>query len=1017
MVDIKADNPRAFSFGELTDLRDSYTGGLELTSKNLFPDPRFLEFEGDGDLSYWGEFLLPPIKRGRNVYFRKKGGKVTRQNEDRIGLHRHSFLQDDPLVNGPELPGRRALNRVRKASKPILEAKGDDIRGYKAGTYISGYCWITGNPDRRHRRRFTDASPGSDPFVLTEGQTFVQPLPQRAPHEAITGIALLLTTPGGNYPADAFIQTIIDIRRFIPPSRRMRGPLMRKMKPPTTNETYVGWESRYPTVRRKYRRSPHKQDYTVHNLLIGWQFLTDAGWSAIQSIHSHQDHRFRKNTALWCRPRRVSRLATHWRIVVKMKGGNWQTSNYRGQGADDGRLRLKTWFPIIASNPDKWFKRNSLMGVSDIYEDFTGVETPEEPLEAPELTATPARISAGTYDGFITDVYDDGESRPSDRSRITITSGQNILVRFRDPLERRHGSVLPNLDTNERRPNDDPVYWTRLIPARISPGNTADWEIKQPAGPTTTQVYASLDGEFPIVNGLPYSFRFYASVTRRVNGAVGYRLQFKTAAGAITETHNITTTTTGVTEATIGPAGSGADYTYGAAVTKFDFVVVGTPTASAVNIDADIYATGMFVGYGAPRLRVHDGSVRRSTTLDEGSVPKAEDYVLQYPEAPYGVVVEDYDGDGVSAWEFYAPYDTLLNKEALPQDFEVTVRPNTQYTLQTKVELAGVPTSGVELFGGVYLDADGDQLDEDDNPPPITIAPNTRGFESGIREVTFTTPPEARVWKCTYHTTGRGRYVVYKPQLEKGATKTSWTAAHKTSGKVDQIFTTWCPGVNLTSKGGMLSFVREFLEIIARADDPDGTTVTGRVRFKRKLNDPAVLWGPWYTDPAAISWLAVERYAHVEITLTTADVLISPELFEYGLRVDREGPVFLRKDGSEFVGGIAVTSMPALNYPVNEEERRNRMGEPNFLELFSWKDNEQMEGLELTAYSRDGVQQAHREAARGDRLFELNYRGLEMRLRILDLKFEPNLAEQRDGFGEWIAKGVKAQVLSVRDIA
>ncbi|MDP9437694.1 MAG: hypothetical protein M3P49_02960, partial [Actinomycetota bacterium] len=211
--------------------------------------------------------------------------------------------------------------------------------------------------------------------------------------------------------------------------------------------------------------------------------------------------------------------------------------------------------------------------------------------------------------------------------------------------------------------------------------------------------------------------------------------------------------------------------------------------------------------------------------------------------------------------------------------------------------------------------------------------------------------------------------------------------------------------------------VKRVFDIVGRADEPANTSVAVRLSFKDRLNDPAVTWGPAFSDPAAITYRDLRRYAKIEVTLNSADGIASPAVYEYGLEIERDAGVLLRGDGSEYYGGIIVDSMPAVSYPPNEQARRDRYGNPDFTELFRASGSKELKGLRLMAFRRGGVQPAHHDAARGPRKFRIEHNGLLYVVRILEMVFEIQGRETENGFGVWIADGVDAEVLKIRELA
>ena len=1013
MTRVTARGSREFAFGVWDGVRRSIHDGLELTSKNEFPNSRFDQFKANGELEFWGEIYLPPRLRGKNVYVRRRGGRTTRQNIDGpISIRRHHVLVDEPLVNGGEPPGNHALDNVRRAPRPIAEAVGDPVRGYPADEDAQvGYVWIVGDPRLGRRRKLTNPSPPSDPFEIFEGQTYRVSLPRRVPVEAITGIGLLHKPPGRPY-SDAFLQKIVNIRESVPDTVRLTTYLHGAgLRAPSDNETYVGREKRYPPLLDWFGRSPTGRDFTLNNALLAWQFWTEAGWSAMQDAKTLDYDRDRNNTALYCQPRRVPWTAEAWRMVVKLSDGQWYTAGRQTQGQADGALPLGMPAILYTGNPDKWQDFSELIGVEYQTEDLTGVPAPDEELEVPEVGGE-ARLDPGRHTVFVSDVYDVGESRLSEADKVQVGTGQNLRVRLRDPLNRRYGNVLPNADLTERDPSNErnPLFWTRLIKPELTAGDDG-WRIRDSRGLASTQEYGESD-PFPVNAGLPMTLRFHVAMIRRVGGSAGVRMRYLNASQNVVGTPDtVVASASGWLEATVGLAGNGYEQVWPAGTEFVQFEIVATPGGSpTIDLDANVFGLGLIVGEAAPRLRPVSEAIRGGNPQPEtGAVALAEDFDLAYPETSYGLVVQDYAGPGVNAIEYFGAWDTILQDRLLPLDFEVPVEENRTYTLQVQVEGRGLAPA-TRLLKGVFVGEDGAILSETGG---IALGPNAAGRANGLKSESWTAPPGAVSWRATANTVGRGRLVFYKPQFERGNAPTAWTSDYRSPGRVTQIFELWCPGAGITDKNGMLSVVKDLYDIVARADDPAATAVSVRVAFKQRLSDA---WGAWFSDPAALSWLDVKRFVKVEVTLSTADPLVSPELYEYGVEVEREEAVLLRRDGSEFFGGVHVSDMPALGYPENEELRRSRYGGEELLETFRARE-QVLEGMELTAYNRIGVEQVHAETAKGNRLFEIQFRRKRYVCRIVNIRFELQTKESPDGFGEWVAKSVDASVLEVKDLA
>jgi hypothetical protein len=1015
-VKLTARETKEFSFATRTNVklaRDNRS--LELTSKNQFPNSRFARAEANGDLEFYGPIKLRTRKRGRNVYIRPKGGVAMRQNAYLIPLYRTGYLQDEPLVEGEELPGQYALSNVLRAAQPRVTAVGDSERGYEVGNYRNGYCWVLGDPTRGDKRILSLPSPTSAQFALTSQQTYRQLLPQSVPHEGITGIAMLQTPPGGTYPTQAYVQNIIDIRDFLPDSIRMIGPLIRKTLAPTTNETYIGALGRYDKLQRRFINSPVDRAFTLKDAELAWQFRTDVGWSAMQDSEVLAFVDDRDDTAMRIRPERLPRLATHWRPLILLSDGLWYTWTDEEYGFSDGALPVGTAALLYTDNPDDWHDSSDLVEAIYQVEDLTGILAPEEPLEAPDLTAV-VRLGAGTYDAYTTDVYSTGEeSRPSFKETAVLTTNQNLLVNFRDPKRKTDSGTIPNADLSERLANGLPRYWTRDIAAPVVVPGDLGWEIRDTSNSASARIYAT-QVNIDVLAATPYALRFYVDILRYVNGAAGVRIQpLNSSFGAIGSPVDFTTTADGWVEKLLAPSGvTGVDFNWPSGTEYFTLRVIATPTASVVNLDFDIKSLDMFPGYTTPRKRLDETTVSAGADELFEPIPVAENHTYDYPEGAYAVLVTDYVSAGINAIEYYASYDAELTERVLIEDFEVTVDPSTQYTLQVSVEAAGIPLVGTRLFRGVWLDEEGRIVGR---TAGIPIVPGgTTGITSGVKSMVMTSPATARSWKCTSNTLGRGRLAVYKPQLEVGGSATAWSSDYNSPGTVTQIFETLCPGAPYLSRNGMLSAVKRVFAIVALANLPTNTNATVRVAFKYKLNDAAYVWGPWFTDPEDITLIDVLPYAKVEVTLTSSDLLDTPQLYEYGIKLERDVAVLLRWDGSEYYGGIHVQNMPAINYPSNEEVRRNRFGQSSFVELFTAARTRNLNGLELVAYNRRGVERAHRDAARGKRQFQIEHRGRLYVATILDLNFELDGKELPNGFGVWTARNVDAVLQEERDL-
>lgn len=1010
---LTARETREFSFANRVNVklaRDNRS--LELTSKNQLPNSRFARADANGDLEFYGPIKLRTRKRGRNVYIRPKGGVAMRQNAYLIPLYRTGYLQDEPLIEGEELPGQYALSNVLRAAQPKVTAVGDSERGYEVGNYRNGYCWVLGDPTRGDKRIFSLPSPSSAVFALTSQQTYRQLLPQSVPHEGITGIAILQTPPGGTYPAQAYVQNIVDIRGFLPDSVRMIGPLIRKRIAPTTNETYIGALGRYDKLQRRFVNSPVDRAFTLRDAELAWQFRTDVGWSAMQDSEVLTFSADRDDTAMRIRPERLPRLAAAWRPVILLSDGLWYTWTDEEFGFADGSLPVGRAALLYTDNPDDWHDSSDLVEAIYQLEDLTGVLPPEEALEAPDLTAV-ARVGANTYDVYTTDVYSTGEeSRPSFKETATLTSTQNLLVNFRDPKRKTDSGTIPNADLSEHLANGLPRYWTRDIAAPVTVPGDLGWEIRDTSNSATIRIYAT-QVNIDVLAATPYALRFYVDILRRVNGAAGVRVQpLNSSFAAIGSPVDFTATASGWVEKLLAPTGvTGVDFNWPSGTEFLTLRVIANPTASIVNLDFDLKSLDMFPGYTTPRKRLDETTVSAGADELSEPIPAAENHAYDYPEGSYAVLVSDYVSAGINAIEYYAPYDAELTERVLIEDFEATIDPSTQYTLQVSVEGAGLPSTGTRLFRGVFLDEEGLIVGRTVGIP--VDGTGTIGTATGVKSMTFTSPATARSWKCTSNTLGRGRLVIYKPMLEAGASATAWSSDYNSPGTVTQIFETLCPGAPYLSRNGMLSAVKRVFAIVALANLPTNTSVSVRVAFKYELN--VGTWGPWFTDPAAITLIDVLPYAKVEVTLTSSDLADTPQLYEFGIKLERDVAVLLRWDGSEYYGGIHITNMPAINYPSNEEVRRNRFGQSSFVELFKARSRE-LNGLELVAYNRRGVERAHRDATRGRRQFQAEHRGRLYVMQILDLNFELDGKELPNGFGVWTATNVDAILQEVRDL-
>lgn len=1010
MTRITARNRRTFGYGTWDRIRTGIHRGLELTSKNLFPNPKFDRIKADGTLEFWGELLVPPKKRGRNIYIGRRNGVVTKQNDEGlIPLRAHTYLQDEVLIRGEEMPGKHALDTVLRAAAAKAEARNDAVRGYPADPNCQiAFVWITGNPRKRSRRMLTTAGPFSDPFPLAEGQTYTVDLPQRRPHEAITGIGILQKPPNGS-TADAQLQEVIDIRRSMPSTKRMRGPYRKWGKAPTSNQTFQGAENKYPPLNRRWGNSPEGHDFHAGDALVSWQFeMEGGGWSANQETFTLNVANMKKNTAMFVHPKKLPRGSSRWRMMIKLHG-TWQTAGRHTSGQGDGGLSKRQHAVIHTLNPEKWPKGQPLISAEYSEEDLTGIEPPDEEPAAPVVGGV-ARLAPGKHVVYVTDEYDDGESRPSKVDKVDIASGENLLVRFRDPLRRRQGQVLPNADLAERMPENvnRPLFWTIELGPQVNAGDLG-WEIRESRGTATTQqIYARLD-DFDTDPTVPMCLRYYVDMKRHGSGSVGVRVRYLNANKNTIGTGFATSRSDdGWIETTMGPSGNGYDFDWPAGTQYIDVLIVGQSTGGApIDLDADIISLGLFVGETAPRKRLEDDTVKGGTDADEGPLPKAEDHGLDYPESAYAVVIENYAGAGINAVEYYAPWDTVQQERLLFEDFDVPVRGGQTYTLQVEVEGDGLE-NGCELFRGVWVDDEGEIVGQTNG---INLPVGVPGRINGVVSKTITAPPYAAEWRARANTLGRGRLVVSKPQLERGAAATVWTSDYHPVGQVTQGFDTWCPGAPITASNGIMSAIKELYDIVARADDPEGTSVSARIAFKEELTDS---WGPWFSSPAELTMFNIKRYVKIEVTLNASpDLQLSPELYEYGVEVERETATLLRGDGSEFHGGAHVLKMPALNYPANEEARRNRDGEESIIELFEASTPE-LNDIEILAFSRRGVEQMNRETSRGNRIFEIQFRGVRYRCRILSFKWDSEGREDENGRAIWRADGANGTVIDTR---
>lgn len=1012
---------------------DGTSPRIELASRNLLSNPDLRDLLTDTDAA--GEnaesgaaegvtLSAAGAPAGWGVLMRRLDdpnapARITRQTLDELPMRRDFYDQTGPLVEGPEPVDVTKRARIAPPFRPRVELLARGREGYAAGAHGLSYAWIVGPRPGRTARLTAPA-----PLVyvtLLEGEGMDVILPETFP-EGATGIAILKTdaqaTEAAAATAPLWVQRRLSIKRGMPPSYKLTGPMRKEERAPRANKTYVGAYNQWGPPDFLFARAV--SNLPAMTTRLSYQFLTDFGWSASQGLTRVIDIKsVRRGEKLVWWPRRLPPGTKAWRPIFQAKDGLYYALAAR---------RPREGAEIRANEPGEFTDGGTAeqvpRGRFAEEEDQTGLPSPDAALEAPRIVLVPA-IDPGKY-AVRAVLYDSDDRETASSEPVIVDVPAGYYPRVHRPPG---GNMIPNaarvsLDRISALP--DGWSFPGATPGLdVDPGGGGNWVIVTDASGAAVDEDVALtpssDLDFSVNESGRRAIRVVADVTRRVSGGVRVLMRFW---------DGWSDTATYLGQEVIGESASpgrrafrkalqksgsalGADITAPAGAVRARLVVrmIGADAAYGVrNLDVNLTSFGMLKGFAAPPRHAWNRSPVVDDELEDDAYPAGGACVLvENPLSRHA----DLAGVNLNAVDYYGPAGTPKSAEYFLTGYRTPVRENQTYTLSAYVGFEGVTVS-TEYFVTAVKDARGRTLLT--NP---ALVGNVSGAAPAARHaMTFTAPGGASYVEIVSGGGSDGYARAMAFQLDEGPVATAYTNQNALSGYRRFTFDTGLPGVPEGTKLSGLGRVAKWVSGGA-VTTADGAITNVDVSFRSTDVDPLLAvetdWSPWTADFAGASSLG-RRYWQIEVALFTTDPLESPYVDWAGLEIGRPYPVLLRPTGSEYPGGIQVVDMPA---PHSSRVRDEFVSDSNVRQTRRrGKRRKRAEGFGLEAYLDEAIEALLYDMDEGEGANVIEYPDTNRRLRVelenVAFSVEREAYWTFDEPRHWIhrAEGVNAEVLA-----
>lgn len=522
--------------------------------------------EGAGDLATL-DAAGNPLSRDGNAYFQvfsvespdgwaayigtatQGVNGPTKQVASPLPIERHSFVANQPLIQGDLPPG---LSKIPRPLAPLLVALPAGTEGFAAGPVTSPYfvahTWVKNG---RHSLLGPPTLVGPVEF----GQSIKDILPDQIP-EGVDGIGLWLTEPGTStptLPGPFKLQRVVDVSRYNPGEYALTGPYRHEKGAPTQNETVLP----SPTLAPELRFISASRAAKIGTYFGACEWTDASGESlpgptsggvsvAPSSIYTDESDPPKSIAGagylFLTRPSNYPPNATGWRPLVYFEG-QWHAlfDSFNGLGNEKPyplSVNSVTFTGWSSATDSPWSQNERVFLIQRALpaENTTGIPAPTDPLEQPVVLGV-TRYPAGKYVAGITEFVRDQESQLSPTTSLTINANQILAVIRQDRV-----NLIPNSDNLEVGADGLPLHQTIDATGLVTPYVQASDPalVLATTGPTSGTTGSKATMWMAVSKNTTIRYRVKLTATNPATGlfqgSAQAVLQEQNSAGTITET-------------------------------------------------------------------------------------------------------------------------------------------------------------------------------------------------------------------------------------------------------------------------------------------------------------------------------------------------------------------------------------------------------------------------------------------------------------------------------------------------